>query len=143
MPIPDNCLQSIQRIVLLLLLGCVNSAVLAISGVINLPTSLNPIYDLAWMLQVNGAATLPVEVLIEQTAAGQGYRLTMTPSQWRWQGLDRRQDVTTGGWLGLESGRRYAITLKRRAGVVGVLVDHRLIDPATAALYGDAAWNPG
>ena len=35
--------------------------------------------------------------------------------------------MTTGGWLGLESGQRYTITLKRRAGVVGLLVDHRLI----------------
>jgi hypothetical protein len=106
--------------------------------IVGAPTALEAAYDLTWTLQVSGAAILPVEVLVEQTSSGQGYRLTITPSQWRWEGLDRRQGVTTGGWLGLESGRSYSITLKRRAGEVGILVNHRLIGvaPAPSALRG-------
>jgi len=117
---------------LAVLLLCGGLPVKAATQIVGLPGTIDPAYDLTWTLQVNGTATLPVEVLVEQTAVGQGYRLTLTPGQWRWEGLDRRQGVTTGGWLGLEAGRSYTITLKRRAGVVGVLVDHRLIGVAPA-----------
>ena len=104
---------------------------LAASQLIGLPPALEPAYDLTWTLRVNGAAGKPLELIIEQAAAS-GYRLTVMPSQWRWEALANHR-AATGGQLELKPGATYTFTLKRRAGEVGLLVNHRLIGTAPAA----------
>jgi len=116
---------------LLLMLLLSGSLLAAASQNIGLPVTLEPAYDLTWTLQVNGTADQPVELLLEQTA-GRGYRLTITPSQWRWDDLAARQPAAMGR-LALKSGGAYTLTLKRRTGEVALLVDHRLAGIAPAA----------
>lgn len=116
-------------ILLVLVLGGNLSAVA--SQIVSLPATLEPTYDLTWTLQVNSVANTPVALLLEQ-AAGRGYRLALTPSQWRWDDLAARGPATTGR-LELKLGGTYTFTLKRRAGEVALLVDHRLAGIAPAA----------
>ncbi|MHB0936819.1 MAG: hypothetical protein ACYC6A_10550 [Armatimonadota bacterium] len=114
---------------LLLLLGCGLFA--AASQLVGLPATLEPAYDLTWTLQVNETAQEPLTVLLEE-AAGTGYRLALTPSQWRWEEIGARRPAANGR-LELQSGRAYTLTLKRRAGEVGLLVNHRLVGIMPAA----------
>jgi len=116
-------------VLLLLLLG--NFMAVTAVELVGLPAAVGEAYDLTWTLQVNEMAGRPVELLLEQ-AGGRGYRLAIAPEGWRWEGLDRRQGVSTGGRLELRAGRTYAFTLKRRAGEVALLVDHRLAGTAPA-----------
>jgi len=121
--------------VLLLLMRVLCGGALAATPpeIIALPATLEPTYDLSWTMQVTGRAAPPLEVLFEHSHRATGYRLSITPTAWRWESLRRPQRTApAGGALALQPGQIYTLTVKRRPGEIALLVNQRLVGTAAA-----------
>jgi len=128
--------RSLQRLLLIgvIALACAVAGAAGTVEISHLPDSLDAEYDLTWMM-CPAAAVGTLDLLVEDDGHGNGYQFTLSAGQasWRHVGTANTPPLAIHP-LSLHPGRSYAVTLKRRAGVMAFLLDHRLVFAAPMAV---------
>jgi hypothetical protein len=97
--------------------------------IIDLPgDGLDTEFDLTWTVAVDRAPAGALVLGVESTGEGRGYTLRLEKGTAVWQAPGGKAPVTLGqGPAALTAGKRTVFSLKRRAGTMALLQDHRLV----------------
>lgn len=129
---------TICLVVLLSILPAMSSATQVIPY---LPTTIDTAYDLQWRLTLDRPLAVALPVSIEN-ANGRGYRFIFTQGTVRWESVGEFGGQEQTVPFTVTTGKTYTFTLKRRAGMVALLCDHRviLVAPMPEAARGTLAF---